>query len=736
MPSDDTIKGMVRSISEKGWIPVPLYWGDKRPVDDKWNEKEYHDPKDLIREWEKNRYNVGVITGERSGNLVDVDLDSMDAVRLAPRFLPKTGCRFGRSSKPNSHYMYILTSSEARTEKFKDPLHKDSGENPTIVEFRFNDHQTMFPPSRHDSGQDVRFEERCGIDAIEEIAPLELREKVARLASAVLIGRHWGEGGRHDSAMALAGMLYRMKWTEEDVILFMEAVCDVSGDHEKRDRVRSVKDTIKRAERGGTYMGATKLKEYIPEEIVDRVRSFLTTSDGAAIDDMNEQYAMVLLGSKVAIMKRTKDTMYDRDRMDFMALADFRAWLSNKFVMTSSGDKTKAVPMSEYWMKSKGRLTYDQVVFSPEGDVPGALNLWQGFPLEPKKGDCSLFLDHVRRNICRYEDELYDWVMNFMADMFQRPAKRPGVALVLRGKQGTGKGIFARQIMDLTYPHSIQVSHARHLVGNFNSHLRDVLFVFADEAFYAGDKSHAGVLRGMITEPDINIELKGKDVFSVRNYIRLVIASNERWVVPAGMDERRFAVLDVGEEDKQNRDFFGDMLNQMDNGGREALMYELLERDITNMSMKIPQTAALAEQKVITASPIEQWFLTRLIEGDIAPRAMGNMKIPESVAWPDWIVKDAMYEDYLSTTQDSGIYRRGQIIQFWTELRSIMGGGIEESIRTVYMDDSSNGIPNSIKARKTSVKLPSLEVCRKEFCNRMGTGIKWPEEIEEQEEEY
>ena len=59
--------------------------------------------------------------------------------------------------------------------------------------------------------------------------------------------------------------------------------------------------------------------------------------------------------------------------------------------------------------------------------------------------------------------------------------------------------------------------------------LQDKLLVFADEAFWAGDKQAEGVLKGMVTEEMNVIEHKGKDAFKVKNYIRLIVASNYEW---------------------------------------------------------------------------------------------------------------------------------------------------------------------------------------------------------------
>ena len=41
------------------------------------------------------------------------------------------------------------------------------------------------------------------------------------------------------------------------------------------------------------------------------------------------------------------------------------------------------------------------------------------------------------------------------------------------------------------------------------------------------------------------IEFKGVNAIRMRNFVRVLMSSNEGWVVPAGMDERRFCVLDV-----------------------------------------------------------------------------------------------------------------------------------------------------------------------------------------------
>ena len=739
MPSNKEILEQVDRVIQKGWYPVPVTFKGKLPVGDDWNKP--GDPEEVRKRWERDNLNLGILLGSTSGGLVDVDLDSPEAARLAPRFMPPTKGVFGREGNPRSHYTYI-TLPFAQTRKFSDPVSKKSGKRAMLLELRSDGHQTVFPPSVHETGESIRFEDHGdenGLD-VPEIEVDVLYAAVSKLAAAALIGRYWSAGARHESAMALAGMLCRIKWTEEQILFFIEAVCDVSGDEEKGDRLRAVKDTLRRAARGMKFTGAAKLAEYLPEEVVLQVKSFLGTAEEDHISELNEEFAVVLIGNKAAVLKRAFDPTYDRERYDFLSVADFKTWMCNKFVQIpgKKEGEVKWVPVAEAWLTSRNRTTYDQVIFSPDRDVSGALNLWQGFSTKPREGDCTKFLHHVKENVCGGVEEHYEWVLSFIADLFQNPGRRPGVALVLRGKRGTGKGVFANQIGKMCQPHYIQVSHPRHLTGNFNSHLRDALLVFADEAFYAGDKAHAGVLKAMITEPDINVEMKGKDVFSVSNYIRLIIASNEAWVIPAGMDERRFAVFDVQEKFMQNHDYFGAILEEMDGGGREALMDLLLKRDLSEVNLrKIPDTAALVEQKITTASPVEQWYLARLMEGNIVPRAQSWGRIPEDEPWPEWVAKDAVYEDYRGVAQDAGVFRRGQVVQFWMELAKIMPPGrVKEQARMVYAVLGKGEDAAPVKIRKVFIKLLPLEACRDKFAELMRTEIEWPEVQPEGEEKY
>ena len=117
------------------------------------------------------------------------------------------------------------------------------------------------------------------------------------------------------------------------------------------------------------------------------------------------------------------------------------------------------------------------------------------------------------------------------------------------------------------------------------------------------------------------IEPKGVDPFAVRNCIHLLMSSNADWVVPAGADARRYFVLDVADTQMQCAEYFGAVTREMNQGGREALLFHLLNRNLAAFDVRaVPQTEALAEQKRHSRRGVDQ--LIEIIANDgIVPRA-------------------------------------------------------------------------------------------------------------------
>jgi hypothetical protein len=98
--------------------------------------------------------------------------------------------------------------------------------------------------------------------------------------------------------------------------------------------------------------------------------------------------------------------------------------------------------------------------------------------------------------------------------------------------------------------HGLHISSPIHLTGRFNAHQRDCCFLLADESYWHGDKAAAGSLQRLITEPDLVIEGKGKDIITCQNRMHILIMSEGGLVLPAGAQERRYVVCNLKERSK------------------------------------------------------------------------------------------------------------------------------------------------------------------------------------------
>lgn len=334
-----------------------------------------------------------------------------------------------------------------------------------------------------------------------------------------------------------------------------------------------------------------------------------------AIEEINKRFAVCLVGNKIAVMYQQTSPIDGQPEMRFLSPATFKHLYCDRLVH----DGNRRIELGKAWLKHPNRRRYTDVVFAPNGAPDDYFNFWQGFCVQPKEGKNHLsYLNHIRENIAGGDKDLLRYIIRFMADAVQNPATKPGVSLVLRGEQGVGKGVFVKHFGSLFGRHYAHVSSLRHLVGHFNSVLKDKLLIYADEAVWVGNKPAEGILKALITEDTVHIEPKGVDAFEVRNYMRLIVASNNDRVVPAGPSERRFCVIDVKPTRKQDHVYFSRIEEDMNNGGRETLMHFLLNFSLKGANLRVfPQTPALEEQKIRSLDEIEQIWFNVLVRGYI-----------------------------------------------------------------------------------------------------------------------
>jgi hypothetical protein len=339
---------------------------------------------------------------------------------------------------------------------------------------------------------------------------------------------------------------------------------------------------------------------------------------------MNEDNAILLTGGKIRIVHRDKI-----GGIHIMGTQDFHTLMYNRKV---------TVPMSkrkhteaDIWMAHEDRRECIRGMgFFPDADLwhEGYVNLWQGWGVKPEEGDWSLFDNHIREILCDNDDELHDFVLDWVADIIQDPMNPKGTAIVMHGKEGVGKGTFCEMVGGIVgRTHYKHVTNPRHLVGNFNYHLMDGLLVFADEVIFGGDRQTA-----------------------------LAVASNEDWFIPAGPESRRWLVLEVSDKHANDRRYFDALYDQMHEcGGLEAMMFDLQARKITSNLTKAIETEGLKAQRAIykaTGDAVDVWMDECIGREDLAIPA-------EEEAWPEDVDRMGLFEAFSTWAKDRKIRTKG-----------------------------------------------------------------------------
>ena len=133
--------------------------------------------------------------------------------------------------------------------------------------------------------------------------------------------------------------------------------------------------------------------------------------------------------------------------------------------------------------------------------------------------------------------------------MVQHPWDKPGVALVLRGRKGTGKTLLTEILARVIGgPNTLITANGKKLFETFNWFLADKLLIGAEEAFFAGNRELNDKLKHLLTGDEIEVEQKFGQRISMRSMHRVIMTSNHDQVVAASDDERRFFVCDVSDK--------------------------------------------------------------------------------------------------------------------------------------------------------------------------------------------
>ena len=246
-------------------------------------------------------------------------------------------------------------------------------------------------------------------------------------------------------------------------------------------------------------------------------------------------------------------------------------------------DKVLLKPFINYWLKDENIRSYnDMETYPPPLICPTNIyNLWLPFEMETitkwENKDISIFLNHFKI-MCNHEEEVFDYLIKWLAQMIQYPAVKTTM-LFFQGGEGTGKGTMFKIIKNMfgSNKYLETTNPERDVWGAFNPLMGNSFFVYLNELSKKQTYDAEHKIKALITDIDIQINIKGKDSFNTNSYHRFGGSSNDDEPMNTSKGDRRKILISASNELKGNTCYFDDINKYVDDVNYIKSFYEYLK---------------------------------------------------------------------------------------------------------------------------------------------------------------
>ena len=451
-----------------------------------------------------------------------------------------------------------------------------------------------------------------------------------------------------------------------------------------------------------------------------------------ALELLQSEFALIEIDGEIRVLKlreiRNILAGDRKQRLNFVRRTDAKL-IMERLLEASDLPIAKTSVVIEEFYKQPSTTHYVGTAFSPEQLPNNVLNLWSGPIPVPQQGDYSIIDRHIREVICSGVEEYYEYHMNYLAHMVQKPEEKAGVMIIYMGGEGTGKGSMCR-VLEAIWSHStMQVSNVDDVLGRFTGALERSYIVWLDEAIFKGDRKSQDALKTFITEPYIRIEEKYQPKREIESFHRCFAATNHKHFGQVSADNRRFFMLQVSEDKKVNKTASANLQKEQsgywkrfyaalqDDQTIPAFLHHLEQRDITNFSVnQFPSTRTHKEQKLKSLEGVERFLF----------EALSNGEEINSVAYCEDLNRPCEWGEgfWISTEQfKSALTDYDRHIERYEPLSDKV---IVNSVKQVIPSVSQTRKTVVGQPQKRGIEFPSLTRARKDFERAFGlTDYDW-----------
>lgn len=323
-------------------------------------------------------------------------------------------------------------------------------------------------------------------------------------------------------------------------------------------------------------------------------------------------------------------------------------------------------------------------------------NMWSGFAISnyacPEGASVDVdsegvraFVEHIHILMNR-DDKATNYLIDWIAQIFQQPSHKTGIALLLKGAEGVGKNrmtdLIKLMLGDGLFLETAKPSSV--IFGRFTEARRGKFLIVINEANGADNHAASEELKDMITSATFIWEAKGRDGVQMRAYDRFIFTTNNENCLKINPDSRRYVVFEVSSELKGNTAYFKSLSRHIENEHARYEFYQfLMRRNIEHVDWINDRPLTRYYDNMVERNlPREYQFLRDVI---IVPAYASNVDLLEKTGSELFVE----FQGWLATSTTGGSTYSTTINKFGQRMTSLVSGndsmpGITKPLRASY----------------------------------------------------
>jgi len=306
--------------------------------------------------------------------------------------------------------------------------------------------------------------------------------------------------------------------------------------------------------------------------------------------------------------------------------------LTKDNVITSFGniwklDKDDPRSFLKKWFVDSQRRNVTNITLKPSDD-PTTFSLFNGFAFQLYNGTEDLDIINITRStynelmahVCNRNEEIKTYVLHWQAHMVQKPFENPGTCLIFSGRQGVGKDTLGNLLGNfiLGKQYYADYEDVSMFWDRYDTKKQGKILIKLQEADLMVNKKYSSSLKARITSETITVNPKGVGSYTVDNYARYMMTTNEGVAVNLEEGDRRFVLIACGSYHAKDPVFWKRMYDILYNQRAGAIIGQMLmEEDISDWDPRTVPTTELKEIATEESRSSEDIYIRDVWDGSL-----------------------------------------------------------------------------------------------------------------------